>query len=74
MIHPGALAAGTDRERIVIYVGSPGGVVSSEQSALISTADDIKSTSVDENMIGGRVYRLTMILQTDWVYLPLVVK
>jgi photosystem II stability/assembly factor-like uncharacterized protein len=70
--YPGALAAGSDGERVVIYVGIP--VVSSEQSARMSTANGIKSTSADANMIGGGVYRLTMILHTDWVYLPLVAK
>jgi len=63
-----SLAAGSDDERVVLYVGITGGVVSPQSQAL--TASDVIPDQ-DEIMPGG-VYRLTTRLPTDWVYLPLL--
>jgi photosystem II stability/assembly factor-like uncharacterized protein len=70
MTNPGALAAGTDGERVVIYVGSPGGVVTTE--GLINTAggDFIESTAAENKILGGGVYRLTNVLYGKVIYLP----
>jgi len=64
---PTRLATATDGERVVLYIGSAGGLAS--QAALSSNAVLGQST-----ILGGGVYRLTTRLPTDWVYLPLVVR
>jgi len=68
---PTVLATATDGERVVVYVGSPGGLASQAgaQTTLASRAVVEQST-----LLGGGVYRLTTLLPTDWVYLPLVVR
>ena len=72
MTHPRALAAGTDGERIVIYVCSPAGMMPSEEAVQISLSDGIRSTSGDTSKLGGGIYRLTMVLTSDGIYLPLL--
>ena len=72
MANPGALAAGTDGKRIVIYVGTPGGLVTSEGSASTAGAEIIDSTAVEYGILGGGVYRLTSILYSKFTYLPFI--
>jgi len=58
---------------VVIYVGSPGGGVFAPAGlANTSGAEITESTPGRGSVMGGRVYRLTMRLPTDWVCLPLV--
>jgi photosystem II stability/assembly factor-like uncharacterized protein len=63
-----SLAAGTDGERVVVYVGTSGGAVWSEALA----GAGIVQASPGDTLIGAGVYRMTTrILQ---VYLPLIFK
>ncbi len=68
---PTRLATATDGKRVVLYIGSPGGLASQAgaQTTLASRAVMKQST-----LLGSGVYRLTTLLPTDWVYLPLVVR
>ena len=70
MAFPGALAAGTDGERIAIYVGTPGGVVTAEGSASTAGAEIKDNTTVEYGILGGGVYRLTNVLYSKVIYLP----
>jgi hypothetical protein len=65
-----SLAAGSDDERVVVYVGISGGVVS-PQSQAAAVSDGIPDQS---EIRPAGVYRLTTRLPTDWMYLPLVLK
>ena len=66
---PEILTAATDGERSILYMGTPGGLVN---SAGVPTATSLNAASVEYNILGGGVYRLTSILYSDRVYLPLV--
>jgi photosystem II stability/assembly factor-like uncharacterized protein len=63
-----ALAWGSDGERVIVYVGTAGGVVSSVEQAA-ATSDGIPGRG---SVMGGGVYHLTTVLPDRWVYLPLV--
>jgi len=67
---PEILTAASDGRRSVIYMGTPGGLASraGAQAASMPTA-----ISGDFTILGGGVYRLTVLLRTEFVYLPLVV-
>ena len=67
-----SLAAGSDDERSVLYVGISGGVVTAESRAAARAAADVIA-GPDEIRPGG-VYRLTTRLPSHWVYLPLVMR
>ena len=69
--YPVRLATATDGERVVLYIGSPGGMASQvdTQSTLISEA-----VLVGPTLFGGGVYRLTSLLPTDWLYLPIIAR
>ncbi len=71
MTRPIALAAGNDGERVVLYVGTPGGMVSQAGEQIASTPNAI---SGDVTILGSGVYRLTTLLPADGVYLPLVLR
>ncbi len=71
MTRPIALAAGTDGERVVLYVGTPGGMVSQAGEQIASTPNAL---SGDVTILGSGVYRLTTLMPTDGVYLPLVLR
>ena len=65
-----AIAAGSIGERVMVYVGSSGGVVvpSSQDRSVILDAD---KNLIDSNELkGGGVYRLTKVLPDNWLYLP----
>ncbi|HEY74789.1 MAG TPA: hypothetical protein G4O00_01230 [Thermoflexia bacterium] len=68
---PEILAAASDGERTVIYLGSPGGLVTSieQQSAL-----SLNTIPGRDSVLGSGVYRLAMRLPNHWVYLPLVLR
>ena len=66
------LSGGTDGERLIVYIGSPGGFVSSLPEAQTSEAIDL--TPGRGSLTGAGVYRLTIILPEDWLFLPMVVK
>jgi photosystem II stability/assembly factor-like uncharacterized protein len=66
---PYVLAAGSDNERVVVYVGSLGGVVSAGGPVALAS----QAIPGRGNVMGGGVYRLTTRL-TPPLYLPLVVK
>ncbi len=53
------LAVGSDEERVVVYVGTPGGVV---------------QANLEELLLGAGVYRWTSRLPTARVYLPLILR
>ena len=54
------LATATDGERVVLYVGSPGGMVA--------------QVGLDDVLLGAGVYRWTSRLPTARVYLPLILR
>ncbi|MEA3396345.1 MAG: IPT/TIG domain-containing protein [Chloroflexota bacterium] len=57
---PTRLATATDGERVVLYVGTPGGMVA--------------QFTPEEMLLGAGVYRWTSLLPTNRVYLPLILK
>jgi photosystem II stability/assembly factor-like uncharacterized protein len=63
-----ALAWGSDGERVIVYVGTAGGVVSSADQAS-ATSNGFPGRG---SVTGGGVYHLTTVLPDHWVYLPLV--
>jgi photosystem II stability/assembly factor-like uncharacterized protein len=65
-----SLAAGNDDERVVVYIGISGGVVTAESQAV--AAADAKPGQ-DEIMPGG-VYRLTTRLTSHRLYLPSITR
>jgi photosystem II stability/assembly factor-like uncharacterized protein len=65
-----SLAAGSDDERVVVYVGISGGVVS-PQSQAAAASDVIPGRG---SVMGGGVYRMTTRLLNQRVYLPLIFK
>ena len=68
---PEILTAASDGRRSVIYLGVPGGLAYQAGGQTISLPNAITG---DVTIMGGGVYRLTMLLPTDWVYLPLIVR
>ncbi len=66
-----ALVAGTDGQRVRLYIGTPGGVTS---QAGVQTTPIPNAVLGDVTIFGGGVYRLTMLLPSDWVYLPIIVR
>jgi hypothetical protein len=60
-------AATTDGERVVLYIGSPGGLASPAGTPAAIAAND---SSGETTLFGSGVYRLATILPTEWVYLP----
>jgi hypothetical protein len=69
--YPRHLATATDGERVMLYIGSPGGLATQAgtQISLLSNAILAETT-----IFGGGVYRLTTLLPDHWVYLPLVLR
>jgi photosystem II stability/assembly factor-like uncharacterized protein len=68
---PEILTAASDGERAILYMGTPGGLVN---SAGEQTETELDAASLEYSIFGGGVYRLTNLLPTDWVYLPMVVR
>ena len=68
---PEILAAASDGERAVIYLGSPGGLVTSigQRSAL-----SLNTIPGRGSVLGSGVYRMTARLQSHRVYLPSVTR
>jgi photosystem II stability/assembly factor-like uncharacterized protein len=66
-----AMAASTDGERVMTYIGTPGGMVSGGGSQTVNLMRSA-ATNEEYSAIGAGVYRLTTVLPTNWVYLPLV--
>jgi photosystem II stability/assembly factor-like uncharacterized protein len=71
---PSALASGTDGERVIVYVGSPGGIVSTVTDTLILDAASPGTIPGRGIVLSGGVYRYTSLQPGHWVYLPLVVR
>jgi hypothetical protein len=67
-----SLAAGSDGERLVIYVGTKGGTVSSVPGTWAATAGPAVDIPGLGSVLGGGVYRWASVLQGHRVYLPLV--
>ncbi len=68
---PEILTAASDGERSIIYLGTPGGLAASAGGETTFSDDAVLS---NVTIFGGGVYRLTMLLPTDWVYLPIIVR
>jgi hypothetical protein len=68
---PEFLAAASDGERSVIYLGSFGGLVSSVEAQAVSALEAVPE---EASVLGGGVYRLALLLDSHSVYLPLVLK
>ena len=70
--YPNRLATGTDGERVILYIGSPGGLAS---QAGAQTGRQSSAVFGETTIFGGGVYRMTMTLfGGHQVYLPLVLK
>jgi len=67
-----SLAAGSDDERVALYVGISGGVVTAESQAAARAAADV--IPAQGEIKPGGVYRLTTRLLNQRVYLPLVLR
>jgi hypothetical protein len=57
----------------VLYIGSPGGLVSQAEAQTSFTANAIFGGGV-YRLLGGGVYRLTSLLPTEFVHFPLIVR
>jgi hypothetical protein len=66
------LSGAADGERVVLYVGTKGGQVASVEGMLETPAPPFGSIPGLGNLMGAGVYRLTILLPSDWLYLPLV--
>ncbi len=62
-----SLATSSDGERVIVYVGISGG-------AIRGSGFTAASAGADLTLLGSGVYRLTALLPTDRVYLPLVIR
>jgi photosystem II stability/assembly factor-like uncharacterized protein len=73
---PSSMAAGSDGERIVVYVATPGGMASAEGKVanVFGRAEASDELSGLGSMMGGGVYRTTMRMLNQHVYLPLVLR
>jgi hypothetical protein len=68
-----ALVANSDGQRARLYLGTPGGMVAAEVLAHSAGAEIIETIREEYSILGGGgVYRLTSILYTESVFLPLV--
>ena len=68
---PDILVSATDGERIMLYLGTRGGLVSGLE--LAGTASE--TIPGQGSIMGGGVYRYTLTPpQGHWVYLPLVLR
>jgi photosystem II stability/assembly factor-like uncharacterized protein len=71
MPRPEILSAASDGERSIVYLGTPGGLV---YSAGIQASAQPNAIPGRGNLGGGGIYRLTTLLPTHWVYLPLIMR
>lgn len=69
---PTAMAAGTDGERVMTYMGTPGGMVSVGVGNQAVNLVRAAATDEEYSALGAGVYRLTTLLPADWIYLPSV--
>jgi photosystem II stability/assembly factor-like uncharacterized protein len=69
--YPNCLATGTDGERVILYIGSPGGLPSQTGA---QTAWQPNAILGESTVFGGGVYRMTTRLPNHWAYLPLVLR
>jgi hypothetical protein len=69
---PSALASGTDGERVIVYVGSPGGIVSAVTGTLALNAASPSTIPGRGVVLSGGVYRYTSLQTENRVYLPLI--
>jgi photosystem II stability/assembly factor-like uncharacterized protein len=70
--YPNRLATATDGERVILYIGSPGGLASQADT---QTGWQSNAVLGETTIFGGGVYRMTMApLDNYQVYLPLVLK
>jgi len=70
-LRPEFLAAASDGERSVIYLGSFGGLVSSVDAQAVSVQEAVPE---DTSVLGGGIYRLTTALRSHLLYLPLILR
>ncbi len=61
------LSAASDGERSVLYIGTPGGLVTGAGGQAVTNTPQNQSS-----IFGGGVYRLTTLLPDNWLYLPIV--
>jgi hypothetical protein len=64
---PEILTAASDGERSILYMGTPGGLVS---SAGTQTENTLVAASQEYSILGGGVYRLTKLIYDEFIYLP----
>ena len=67
--YPVRLATATDGERVVLYIGSAGGMASQAGTQTTLTPNAILG---ETTLYGGGVYRLTTLLPNNRVYLTIV--
>ena len=67
--YPVRLATATDGERVVLYIGSPGGM-----AGQIGGQASTNTIQRESSLFGGGVYRYTILRPDERVYLPLVLR
>ena len=71
---PTAMAAGTDGERVVVYIGTPGGMLSPITATVASEPGSVGAGAGEYSVMGGGVYRMTRMMTGCRVYLPVLLK
>jgi photosystem II stability/assembly factor-like uncharacterized protein len=68
---PEILTAVSDGVRTILYLGTPGVLVTSAGMQTASLLDSIPGRS---SILGGGIYRITSVLPTNWIYMPSVLR
>jgi photosystem II stability/assembly factor-like uncharacterized protein len=68
---PGIVETASDGSRSIIYMGTTGGLVDSGGGLAGILYSSIPGRG---SVFGGGVYRLTNLLPTDWLYLPIIMR
>ncbi len=71
---PTALAAGSDGQRVMTYIGTPGGMVSPMSGTGTMHLEAVGARASEYGALGGGVYRYTTVQPDHHVYLPLVLR
>jgi photosystem II stability/assembly factor-like uncharacterized protein len=69
---PNVLAAASDGERSIIYIGSPGGLATAAGEQ--ASAPFTPAGGGVYRLLGGGVYRLTYLIHTEFTHLPLIMR
>ncbi|GAG37168.1 unnamed protein product, partial [marine sediment metagenome] len=68
---PEILTAASDDDRMLIYMGTPGGLATSAGAQTVRASNTVPGRG---SILGGGVYRLTMRLPSHRLYLPSILR